>query len=120
MNDVLDVSVRALADLIGVRINFPNPRENQIGPARKSRSECWPGSRVEFPDVSRRVAREGFVAKVFDEFFIPVRASGYDCVALFTKFLVRDVYNRDNSKVAPLYPMLETPRPAGPGTPARA
>jgi hypothetical protein len=69
VNDVLDVSVRALADLIGVRINFPNPRENQIGPARKSRSECWPGSWVEFPDVSRRVAREGFIAKVLDEFF---------------------------------------------------
>jgi hypothetical protein len=24
---------------------------------------------VEFPDVSRRVAREGFIAKVLDEFF---------------------------------------------------
>src|SRR5882724_3210675 len=92
VNDVLDVGVRALADLIGVRINFPNPRENEIGPARKSRSERWPGSRVEFPDVSRRVAREGFVAKVLDESFIPVRAPGYDCLALFTKFLVRDVH----------------------------
>jgi len=43
-------------------------------------------------DVSGRIAREYFVAEVLDEFFIPVRASGYDFVAFFAKLLVRDVH----------------------------
>ena len=92
VNDVLDVGVRALADLIGVRINFPNPRENQIGPARKSRSQGWPGSRMELADISRCFAGEGFVAKVLEQLRVPVRAPGYDFVAFFAKFLVRDVH----------------------------
>src|SRR5438876_3671925 len=87
-NDVLDVGVRAFADLIGVRINFPYPRENQIGPACKSRRQCRPGSRMELADVSRCFAGEGFVAKVLDQFCVPVRAPGYDFVAFFAKFLV--------------------------------
>src|SRR5437773_9722011 len=70
-NIVLDVGVRAFADLIRVRIHFPNPRENQIRPARKSRSQGWPGSRMELADVSRCFAGEDFVAKVLDQFRVP-------------------------------------------------
>jgi hypothetical protein len=47
---------------------------------------------MKFADVSRRIAREYFVAEVLDEFFIPVRASGYDFVAFFAKLLVRDIH----------------------------
>src|SRR5437764_15190338 len=65
-NDVLDVGVRAFADLIGVGINFPDSRENQIGPARESRSQCRPGSRMELADISSCFAGEDFVAKVLD------------------------------------------------------
>src|SRR5437764_14054324 len=80
-NDVLDVGVRAFADLIGVRINFPNPRENQIRPACKSRSQGWPGSRMELADISRCIASERVGATVLDQWRLPKRAPRYDLVA---------------------------------------
>jgi hypothetical protein len=47
---------------------------------------------VKLGDVSGRIACEYFVAEVLDQFCIPVRASGYDFVALFAKSLVRDIH----------------------------
>src|SRR5262249_29979281 len=91
-NDIAYVGIGTVAELIGVADKIGDLREHQIRSAAKCRSQRRSWRRVEFGDVSRRVAGQDFAIEVLDQSSIAIGARCDDLAAFLANVLIRVVH----------------------------